>query len=260
MRIRPKSILVALGCLTVVFVLPSLLLSFALGPLHLDTTRERFRGGGGGGRHIGPLGPRSFPHPVAAPDAEAESRQQGEGIQQAEGKQQREGKQQKTKGMPGKKGGVKGAPSLRIAVAVTILRIDPDNKGWLDGAAVFARAVRDATATSKYPHDIIALVLPDAVEVSRRLLEPHGFIVMNSPIPVQPEEITSDDFRAEIVKSGCCGHSELIKFCAYKLIEYDFVMHLDIDTLLFGPVLLQHLCNAFLNTFATFCNTILTPL
>jgi hydroxymethylpyrimidine/phosphomethylpyrimidine kinase len=71
---------------------------------------------------------------------------------------------------------------------------------------------------------------------------------------VQPEEITSDDFRAEIVKSGCCGHSELIKFCAYKLTEYDFVMHLDIDTLLFGPVLSQsqHLCNTSVNTFAKF--------
>jgi hypothetical protein len=102
---------------------------------------------------------------VVAPGAEAESRQQIEGKEQAKGK-------------PAKEGGLKGVPNLRIAVAVTILRIDPDNKGWLDGAAVFARAVRDATATSKYPHDIIALVLPDAVEVSRRLLEPHGFIVM----------------------------------------------------------------------------------
>jgi alpha-N-acetylglucosamine transferase len=39
-----------------------------------------------------------------------------------------------------------------------------------------------------------------------------------------------------MVGSGCCGEKELIKFAAYKLTEYDFVMHLDADAILLVPV------------------------
>lgn len=35
---------------------------------------------------------------------------------------------------------------------------------------------------------------------------------------------------------GCCGEKELVKFAAYKMVEYQFVVHLDIDTLLLKSI------------------------
>lgn len=125
---------------------------------------------------------------------------------------------------------------LRIAVVVTVLDIKPGKGGWMDGCAVFAKSVQEAAKRSKYHHDLIALVKPEAVGPAEEYLTRFGFRIVPSPIPIELEEIRNIPFRAEIEKSGCCGHAELIKFCAYKLVEYSFALLMDVDTLLLGPV------------------------
>ena len=40
----------------------------------------------------------------------------------------------------------------------------------------------------------------------------------------------------QIAKSGCCGEKELIKLYSWTLLQYDRVVHLDLDTLLLKPL------------------------
>lgn len=131
---------------------------------------------------------------------------------------------------------VQPATDLKVAVAITILKMDREAGGWLDGVAVFAKSVQTAVASSKYSHDLVALIHPDTEGLARQYVEPLGFRIIVEPVPVKPEEILNENFRKEIIKSGCCGISELIKIGAYKLTAYDFVLHLDVDTLMLGPV------------------------
>ena len=51
---------------------------------------------------------------------------------------------------------------------------------------------------------------------------------------VAAEDIEGDFLRSHILKSGCCGARELLKFYAWTLTDYWRVVHLDMDSLVLG--------------------------
>lgn len=42
--------------------------------------------------------------------------------------------------------------------------------------------------------------------------------------------------RQAVVTNGCCGHLELLKLHAWSLVEYDWVVHLDMDSFVINPM------------------------
>ena len=58
--------------------------------------------------------------------------------------------------------------------------------------------------------------------------------VIETPTPVNVSAIQGKWLREHINdKAGCCGAAELIKLYAYRMVEYDWVIHLDADVLIF---------------------------
>lgn len=58
--------------------------------------------------------------------------------------------------------------------------------------------------------------------------------VIETPTPVNVSAIRGKWLREHINdKAGCCGAAELIKLYSYRLVEYDWVIHLDADVLIF---------------------------
>ena len=82
---------------------------------------------------------------------------------------------------------------------------------------------------------LLAFVHPN-VSSSRPLLTQMGFQVIVAPTPINTSAIRYEFLRTKIDKNGCCGASELIKINSYRLIEYDYVVHLDADTYLLNPI------------------------
>ena len=63
-----------------------------------------------------------------------------------------------------------------------------------------------------------------------------GFQVIIAPTPINTSAIRYEFLRTKIDKNGCCGATELIKLNSYRLMEYDYVVHLDADTFLLNPI------------------------
>jgi alpha-N-acetylglucosamine transferase len=63
-----------------------------------------------------------------------------------------------------------------------------------------------------------------------------GFHVIVAPTPIHPPAIKFEFLRTKIEKNGCCGASELIKLNSYRLLEFDWVVHMDADTMLLNPI------------------------
>ena len=82
---------------------------------------------------------------------------------------------------------------------------------------------------------LLAFVHPN-VSSSRPLLIQMGFQVIVAPTPINTSAIRYEFLRTKIDKNGCCGASELIKLNSYRMIEYDYVVHLDADTFLLNPI------------------------
>jgi len=78
-------------------------------------------------------------------------------------------------------------------------------------------------------------VHPNATK-SMPLLTHVGWEVRIKAPPVQPHEIATPFVRKHAPKSGCCGLSELIKLYAWTLTEFWRVVHLDMDSLVLGPM------------------------
>jgi alpha-N-acetylglucosamine transferase len=67
--------------------------------------------------------------------------------------------------------------------------------------------------------------------------------VIETPTPVNVSAIRGKWLRDHINdKAGCCGAAELIKLYSYRLVEYDWVIHLDADVLIFQ---VRFLCDIF---------------
>ena len=121
----------------------------------------------------------------------------------------------------------------RVAYAITITK----DGFFQDGAAVLAWSIIKQAQHSKQDTDIslVAFVHPLVVE-ARPLLRQLGFHVIEAPMPINITAIEHKFLREKINLNGCCGASELIKLNAYRLSQYDNVVHMDADTMVINPI------------------------
>eukprot|EP01035_Chromulina_nebulosa_P017250 gene17250-22779_t len=120
---------------------------------------------------------------------------------------------------------------VKVAFAITITKDGP----FQDGAAVLAYSIVRSSRLESYRYSLIAFVHPSVV-VARQMLYRLGYHVIESPLPVNISAIDGPFLREKINKNGCCGASELIKLNAYRLTNYDWVVHLDADTMIINPL------------------------
>lgn len=121
----------------------------------------------------------------------------------------------------------------KVAYAITITK----DGFFQDGAAVLAWSIIKQAQYSKQHTDIslVAFVHPLVVE-ARPLLRKLGFHVIEAPMPINVTAIEHKFLREKINLNGCCGASELIKLNAYRLSQYDNVVHMDADTMVINPI------------------------
>ena len=55
-------------------------------------------------------------------------------------------------------------------------------------------------------------------------------------LPFGLGEIANQDYARAVVTNGCCGHLELLKLFAWSLTEYEWVVHLDMDSFVLKPM------------------------
>ena len=127
----------------------------------------------------------------------------------------------------------KVAPRKKIAYAVTVTK---DGK-FVDGALVLgyaARKVHDASKgyPSEFDVELVAFVVPSVV-TARPILKEHGWRVLERPLPVSLDDIENKAYVEKMKDSGCCGADEFLKLWAYTLTEYERVVHLDMDSIIF---------------------------
>jgi hypothetical protein len=117
---------------------------------------------------------------------------------------------------------------VKIGFAITITR---DGK-FLDGAAVLAYSIDKAFRHEKNKLEIslISFVHPN-VTTSIPHLKRIGYHVIECETPIIPQNIKFKFLREHINRNGCCGAAELIKLYAYKLLQYDKIVHMDADVL-----------------------------
>ena len=65
------------------------------------------------------------------------------------------------------------------------------------------------------------------------MLEAYGWRVLERRLPVELEEIENKDYADRMRDSGCCGADEFLKLWAYTLVEYERVIHLDMDSIVY---------------------------
>ena len=119
----------------------------------------------------------------------------------------------------------------RIAYAITITK----DGSFQDGAAVLAYSImkqytNNRVLSSKYSVSFIAFVHP-MVTIARKELKRIGYHIIEATTPINSTAIPFTWFREHIEKNGCCGASELIKLNAYRLTQYDKIVHLDADVI-----------------------------
>ena len=114
-----------------------------------------------------------------------------------------------------------------MAVVITLLK---DGANYMDGATILAYSLR--RTKSKYDLEFYCIVTPQ-VKSSRKILEKHGYKVIEANVDdmVTLSKIPNKQYREHLPKSGCCGHAELIKLQAFKLVGYHRVLLLDADSL-----------------------------
>lgn len=121
----------------------------------------------------------------------------------------------------------------RVAYAITVTK----DGHFVDGALVLgysAKKVHDAASgyPSQYEADLIAFVAP-TVKYARPVLEAYGWKVLERSLPVELNEIENKNYAESMRKSGCCGADEFLKLWAYTLTEYERVIHLDMDSIIY---------------------------
>jgi lipopolysaccharide biosynthesis glycosyltransferase len=119
----------------------------------------------------------------------------------------------------------------RIAYAITITK----DGSFQDGAAVLAYSIMKLYKDNKkisdsYSISFIAFVHPMVIK-ARKQLKKIGYHVIETTTPINSTAIKYEWFREHIERNGCCGASELIKLNAYRLTQYDKIVHLDADVI-----------------------------
>ncbi len=104
-----------------------------------------------------------------------------------------------------------------------------------DGASVLKHSIHlqsyPQSKQSKYTYKMIAFVHPEAkgcIEPLKKL----DYEIMIKETPINVADIEGDFLRKKVSKTGCCGDKEFLKLYAYTLVDYDVVVHLDLDTLI----------------------------
>ena len=125
------------------------------------------------------------------------------------------------------------ARKKRVAYAITVTK----DGHFVDGALVLgysAKKVHDAASgyPSQYEADLIAFVAP-TVKYARPVLEAYGWKVLERNLPVELNEIENKAYAESMRNSGCCGADEFLKLWAYTLTEYERVIHLDMDSIIY---------------------------
>lgn len=138
----------------------------------------------------------------------------------------------------------------RIAYAITITK----DGSFQDGAAVLAYSImkiynNDKHISKSYSISLIAFVHPMVIK-ARKELKRIGYHVIEATTPINSSAIPYQWFREHIERNGCCGASELIKLNAYRLIQYDKIVHLDADV-----ILLQNFNELFDNDYSLIFTT-----
>ncbi len=64
-------------------------------------------------------------------------------------------------------------------------------------------------------------------------MEAYGWKVLERRLPVELDEIENKDYSERMRNSGCCGADEFLKLWAYTLVEYERVIHLDMDSVIY---------------------------
>jgi hypothetical protein len=140
----------------------------------------------------------------------------------------------------------------RYAYAITITK----DGFFQDGAAVLAYSIMKYSWNATYDISFVAFVHPN-VTLARPGLAKLGFHVIEVPIPVNRTAIKFDFLREKIDKNGCCGSAEMIKVTAYRLTQYERVIHLDADVIFLnvkGPIdLFDSLHSAYFCSFSSSC-------
>ena len=121
----------------------------------------------------------------------------------------------------------------KIAYAITVTK----DGHFVDGALVLgysAKKVHDASSgyISEYDADLIAFVVP-SVKYARPVLEAYGWKVLERNLPVALDEIQNKAYADGMRKSGCCGADEFLKLWMYTLVDYERVVHLDMDSIIY---------------------------
>ena len=128
----------------------------------------------------------------------------------------------------------------RIAFAITITK----DGNFQDGAAVLAYSIfkhnlhnqvhQDKILSKGFDVSLIAFVHP--LVKQREVLKKLGYHVIEVPLPINITAIQGKNLREHINLNGCCGASELIKLSSYRLMQYDWVVHMDADTFVNGAI------------------------
>jgi len=143
---------------------------------------------------------------------------------------------------------------LQMAFVITLTMDGP----YIDGAAVLGHSIRTAHShfakdgepsparaeageegtlqPPPYVSSLVALTHPTVSNATRAALALVGFRVLERPTPVAIPEIRGSFLRQRIVRSGCCGATELMKLWAWSLVEYDRVLLLDTDSIVLRPI------------------------
>lgn len=121
----------------------------------------------------------------------------------------------------------------KIAYAITVTK----DGNFLDGALVLGYSARKIHSKrfknpDEFDMDLIAFVT-SSVTTSKDALEKFGWKVYVKDLPVGLDEIKNEKYVKKMKDSGCCGADEFLKLWAYTLTDYELVVHLDMDSILF---------------------------
>ena len=121
----------------------------------------------------------------------------------------------------------------KIAYAITVTK----DGHFVDGALVLGHSdlrVHNSSKgyNSKYDAELVAFVTP-TVHYARPVLEAYGWKVLEKRLPVEIDDIENKKYAQNMKDSGCCGADEFLKLWAYTLTEYERIVHLDMDSIVF---------------------------
>jgi hypothetical protein len=108
-----------------------------------------------------------------------------------------------------------------------------------DAAAVLKHSIHlnsyPQNTNSSYNYKMIAFVHPEAMGCIHPF-QKLGYEIQIKETPIDPTKIKGDFLREKVDKTGCCGAKEFLKLYAYTLVEYEIVVHLDLDSLILQPL------------------------